>query len=399
MKNITSYRSGAGSISDLKGYIFSGVPVGLTCSRLSDGQFAYIPPNIEKEIIGYSYQQKVFIDSGAFSVFQKSLKVGFPIVLDFDAIMKKYLFYATFGHFALVMPDCIGDQEKTFELQFAYRKEIRQLVDLGADVIVPIQKGEMSPSECWKIVSRFLSEDIRIAIPSNKEAFSYADIEDLLLSDDAPTKIHLLGFTHASRSFTQKIGKILDLSKDIDITCDGNRLRAMLGEGRKVTDSQRSLTCELQDTITRNSCTDDDTIADNWQTIHHLLGNKLTEKQALQIAEALSMYEFDNEELVLSATNGDLMEWMEENLPGFGEYPEDALFKLVFSWESRDEISILANNKAFSDSIDAFFPESFNFCPVPDGVARMLAVAKHADEKIPHVPVQQSIMSWFKLAA
>lgn len=218
MKNIISYRSGAGSISDLKGYMLSGVPVGLSCSRLSDGQFAYIPSRIEKEIIGYSYQQKVFIDSGAFSVFQKSLKAGFPIVLDFDAIMKKYLFYASFGNFSLVMPDCIGDQEKTFELQFAYRKEIRQLIDLGADVIVPIQKGEKSPPECWKIVSRFLGEDIRIAIPSNKEAFSVADIEDLLLSEDAPTKIHLLGFTHASRSFTQKIGKILDLSKDIDIT-------------------------------------------------------------------------------------------------------------------------------------------------------------------------------------
>lgn len=173
----------------------------------------------------------------------------------------------------------------------------------------------------------------------------------------------------------------------------------MLGEGRKVTDTQRSLTCELQDTITRNSCVDDNSTTDNWQTVQSLLSNKLTKEQALQVADALSMYECDIDELVLSATNGDLVEWMEENLPGFGEYPEDALFKVVFSWESRDEITLLANNKAFSDSIDAFFPESFNFCPVPDGIARMLAVAKHADEKIPHVPVQQSIMSWFKLAA
>lgn len=130
-----------------------------------------------------------------------------------------------------------------------------------------------------------------------------------------------------------------------------------------------------------------------------MLNNKLTEEQALQIADALRMHEFDIDELVLSATNGELMDWMEENLPGFGENPEDDLFKVVFSWESREEITLLANNQAFSDSIDAFFPDSFNFCNVPDGVARMLAVAKHADEKIPHVPVQQSIMSWFKIAA
>ncbi len=354
MKDIISYRSGAGSISDLRGYMLSGVPVGLSCSRLSDGQFAYIPSHIEKEIIGYSYQQKVFIDSGAFSVFQKSLKAGCPIVLDFNEIMKKYLFYASFGNFALVMPDCIGDQEKTFALQFAYRKDIRQLVDLGADVIVPLQKGEKTPAECWRIVSRFLGEDIRIAIPSNKEAFSDADIENLLLCEDPPTRIHLLGFTHASRSFTRKIGKILDLANDIDISCDGNRLRAMLGEGRKVTDTQRALTNELQDTITRNSCTDDNSVTDHWQTVQFLLSNTLTEEQALQVADALSMHEFDIDQLILSATNGDLMEWMEENLPGFGEYPEDDLFKVVFSWESRDEITLLANNQAFSDSIDSF---------------------------------------------
>ena len=322
------------------------------------------------------------------------------MTLDFDEILKRYWRYAYFGgNFALVMPDSIGDQEETIALQFKYRKEICELIKLGADVLVPIQKGQMSPAECWRIISRFLGEDIRIAIPSNKEAFSDADIEDLLLCQDAPTKIHLLGFTHASNSFKEKIGKIKGLSEDIDISCDGNRLRAMLGDGRKVTTSQRELTIELQDTITRNSCSDDNETSDNWQTIQTLLSNKLTVDQAHQVAESLWMQEFDIEEFLLAATNGDLFDWMEENLVGFGESPEDDLFKVVFSWESRDEIAMLANNKGFSDSIDGFFPDSFNFCEVPRGVARMLAVAKHADEVIPHVPVQQSLMSWFKLAA
>ena len=145
MKNIISYRSGAGNINDLKGYMMAGVPVGLSCARQSNGQLAYIPSHIEKETIGYSYQQKVFIDSGAFSVFQKSLNSGCPVVLDFAKILKKYQFYASFGNFALVMPDSIGDQDKTFALQFAYRKEIRNLIELGADVIVPIQKGGEKP--------------------------------------------------------------------------------------------------------------------------------------------------------------------------------------------------------------------------------------------------------------
>ena len=399
MKNIISYRSGAGSISDLKGYMMAGVPLGLSCSRLSNGQLTYIPSHIEKEMICYSYQQKVFIDSGAFSVFQKSLKSGCPTVLNFDKIMKNYLFYASFGHFALVMPDCIGDQEKTFALQFAYRKEIRNLIELGADVLVPIQEGEKSPAECWRIVRRFLGEDIRIAIPSNKEAFSIADIENLLLCKDAPTKIHLLGFTHASRNFAKKIGKISDLANNIDISCDGNRLRAMLGAGRSVTTAQRELASHLQATIDHNSRNDDKSDTDLWQTIHLRLDNILSEKQAHQVANALWMHEFDPGDLVDAAVTGNLLDWLEENLAGFGEYPEDELFEVVFSWESRDEITSLANNKEFSVSIDDFFPNNFNFCEAPEGVARMLAVAKHANEAIPHVPVQQSLMSWFKLAA
>lgn len=399
MEKLISYRSGAGNISDLKGYMLSGVPIGLSCSRLSNGQFAYIPANIEKEIIAYSHHQKVFIDSGAFSLFQKSIKSGCQRILDFQEIIKRYYRYASSGKFALVMPDCIGDQEKTIALQFEFRKDICQLIHLGADVLVPIQKGKHSPSECWKIVSRFLGKNIRVAIPSNKVAFSDADIEDLLLCHDAPTKIHLLGFTHASHSFVEKIAKIKSLSADLDITCDGNRLRAMLGEGRSITTAQRELASELQKTIDLNSCYDDNTDTDLWQTIHLRLDNILSEKQAHQVAKALWMHEFDSDDLIDAAVTGNLLEWLDENLPGFGEYPENELFKVVFSWESRDEISFLANNQEFSDSIEDFFPNDFNFCTAPEGVARMLAVAKHANEAIPHVPVQQSIMSWFKLAA
>ena len=173
----------------------------------------------------------------------------------------------------------------------------------------------------------------------------------------------------------------------------------MLGEGRPVTISQRKLASDLQNTIDHNSCYDDNSDTDLWQTIHLRLDNILSEKQARQVAGALWMHEFDTDDLIDAAVSGNLLVWLEENLAGFGEYPENDLFKVVFSWESRDEILSLTDNQEFSNSIDGFFPNNFNFCSAPEGVARMLAVEKHADEKIPHVPVQQSIMSWFKLAA
>jgi len=85
-------------------------------------------------------------------------------------------------------------------------------------------------------------------------------------------------------------------------------------------------------------------------------------------------------------------------LPGFGNYPEDELYKLVMAWESRATVSCFADHEAFQNDMDSFFPEGYTFCPVPAGVARVIVVAQTAVEVIPHVPVQQSMFGMFRLA-
>jgi len=391
MANITIYRSGSGSVSDLHGYMLSGVPVGLPCVRVSKGKLVYLSEKVEYEMIQYARAgYRVFIDSGAFSVFQHNLQNDALLQLDFDAIFERYFRYSVVGNtsIAMVMPDVIGNQKATLDLQARYKEKIRTLIEKGIDVIIPIQKGELNPAQCWKAVKDIAgSNNVRVAIPSNKEAFSAVDLVELLCVEDPPQRLHLLGLTHANRKFSEKIGKILEYAPNVDISCDGNRLRAMLGKTRKVTQTQNRLEAEFKEIIDDNSILDDYIETDNWMLIQDGLSRNLTADQTLEVAEALGVYDYPEDEMIAAGTEGLLLSWIESNYPGFGEYPENDLFKVVFSWTSREQISA-----KFKDA-DHFFKE-YVFCDVPAGVSRIAAIAAHAVESMPRISIQQNLFSF-----
>lgn len=390
MAKITSYRSGSGAISDLRGYMLAGVPVGLPCVRVSNGKLKYLSTQVEQEMIEYaSAGNPVFIDSGAFSVFQFNLNTNKPMELDFDEIMVRYFQYSVVGNLslALVMPDVIGDQKATLDLQFKYKKEICELIKRGVDVIIPIQKGEMDSGRCWNAVRGIVGGNVRVAVPSNKEAFSVVDLVELLFTSSPPRRLHLLGITHANRQFSKKIGKILEYSPEMDISCDGNRLRAMLGKDRKVTQTQIRFEEEFKTIIEENSVLDDNIETDMWLEIQAGLSCKLTANQTFEVAETLAID--CSKGMLAAAAEGQLLYWIENNVPGFGEYPEDALFKVVFSWVSREQIS-----EKFKE-VDQFFTK-YVFCDVPPGVSRVAAVAAHAVESMPRIKIQRNLFDFLE---
>lgn len=390
MAKITSYRSGSGAISDLRGYMLAGVPVGLPCVSVSDGSLRYLSAHVEQEMIEYaSAGNPVFIDSGAFSVFQYNLQTKNSIELDFDEIMARYFRYSVVGNLslALVMPDVIGDQKATLDLQSKYKREICELIKRGVDVIIPIQKGEMDPGRCWNAVRDIVGSNIRVAIPSNKEAFSVVDQVELLFTSNPPRRLHLLGITHANRQFAKKIGKILEYSAEMNISCDGNRLRAMLGKDRKVTQSQIRFEEDFKAIIKENSVLDDNIETDMWLEVQAGLSCKLTANQTFEVAETLAID--CSKDMLAASAEGQLLSWIENNVPGFGEYSEDALFKVVFSWVSREQIS-----KKFKEA-DQFFT-NYVFCDVPPGVSRVAAVATHAVEPMPRIKIQRNLFDFLE---
>jgi hypothetical protein len=308
--------------------------------------------------------------------------------------MERYRYYAFFGQFAMVMPDVVGDQAKTLNLQDHYKNDIRELINTGNDVIIPIQKGPLSPAECWDAVISILgTTNIRVAIPSNAEAFSLVDLTNLLSHPTPPQKIHLLGLTHANPRFRAKIAKILEYAPGTDVSCDGSRLRAMLGENRRITISQRALQHDIQQIINENSKRDDNEDTDIWGRVSSCLSQQLDKKQCIDVGRALACSDAEIENMIDAGSQGELHSWIEDNIPGFGIYPENDLFEVVLSWESKEEIGYTVKHDGFTSEIDRFFPNGFVFCPVPKGVARVAAVAIHADEHIPHIRAQNNIFT------
>ena len=92
---------------------------------------------------------RLFVDSGAFSevTFNREagrLEIAKPLTAEH---WRKG--FATYRRLApifrsrlyVVAPDCVGHQAETIERWETYADEVRELLELGANVIVPLRKG------------------------------------------------------------------------------------------------------------------------------------------------------------------------------------------------------------------------------------------------------------------
>lgn len=227
-ENVTVYRSGVSSITDLNGYADAGAAVGVVINRLSQ-------PAVERLVEYNRDGGRVFIDSGAFGAFKGGTSINFDVVLSeyapiFERMENK-------ARVSLVMPDVVGDQVRSLELIREHRDAIIDFIAKGADTIIPIQRGEKSLSAAYKeIVDILGTDDFRVAIPSNQKAVPQDELS-AFLSESKPARIHLLGISEANKRFSSLIATCTEASPGVEISADANRLRALVGANRKLTNA------------------------------------------------------------------------------------------------------------------------------------------------------------------
>lgn len=229
-----SYCSGACNISDVRGLIKARIPICASLGRLKVNSPVY------HELVDYAAHKKgqVMIDSGAFTAFTRGKEIDFDAVFD----IYEHLVRDTDGYITLVGPDKIGDQVQTFKLLEQYAFRIRELINNGCQMLIPIQKGDIPPGIALQITCDLLATDnFGVAIPSNKKAFSDNDLKDLLTSGCSINFLHFLGMTAANPRMRQKKAFIETLLPGLSVTMDGNRLRANYGKGLPITVKQDQL--------------------------------------------------------------------------------------------------------------------------------------------------------------
>jgi hypothetical protein len=244
------FASGSNRVGEIRGIAAAGRALGVAAPEVSDA------PEAELHALAGS-DLPVFVDSGAFGEVEfnaihqcgvgsngkprkppKTCREGkcigdgnrphpdhppFTFVTvkpigddQWDSILGLYVRLArSLGHAVyLVAPDKVGDQSVTLDRLARYSKQVRQLRKLGANIIVPIQRGDLSAAQFdAKCAAALGFDDYIRGIPSKKGASNPADVAEFCADMRARGhyRVQLEGMT---------------------VTCDSVRLTAITPAGR-----------------------------------------------------------------------------------------------------------------------------------------------------------------------
>lgn len=225
--------------------------IGVTASHLSPLDEKYV-----MELAGTGVE--VFCDSGAFEEFSpmikkfalmdKLAKTTDPaeqasIQQKIDAIMvvpisdtqwrERLATYArlaeVFGQdVAVVAPDKIGDQPETLNRQARYKDEILHLADLGARILVPVQKGDDTQAVFWYKECDVLGKSFIPALPC-KRAATTADELYIFVKDVQPELIHLLGMGPFNRAVGEYVSAVASACSQTQVQMDSCQIKTCVG--------------------------------------------------------------------------------------------------------------------------------------------------------------------------
>ena len=185
----------------------------------------------------------VFVDSGAFSNFTKTIKGKEVKPLDFDKILEKYdqiteeisnqneVENTDYPRPMFVMPDIVGNQAASIDLIKKHKTWIK--VELSSNLsqpIIPIQKGDISLADAYKEIVRILGTDnFIVGIPSAEAAVSKDELAEFL-KEAKPKRVHFLG-SAADSKLNPKIAIVAQYSPDTDVTADASKVRSAILNG------------------------------------------------------------------------------------------------------------------------------------------------------------------------
>jgi hypothetical protein len=223
----TYFASGSNRPADIRGFDAIGHAIGVAAPELSENAIR----ELEKVRV------EVFVDSGAFSEVTfgpAGVTVVAPIT---DADWRERL--ATYRRLAvalgprvhLVAPDRIGDQEETLARLARYAPELRELRTLGANILVPIQKGSSTQAAFVRRIVEVLGfDDFVHAIPSKKKATTVAELR-AYLEEVRPARLHFLGLGLKNTLAGQVLAACAEFVPAAALSFDSNLIAASVGRG------------------------------------------------------------------------------------------------------------------------------------------------------------------------
>lgn len=144
----------------------------------------------------------------------------------------------------LVTPDQVGNQQETLKRLAKYSQDLEAISATGPTILLPLQVGSLSHRQFLEASHAIAHVQLVPALPMRKAATSDAALLSCI-EEVKPHHIHLLGMGIETRRAQRLIDAIQYVSPATYISMDSNRLRAVVGAGRPLTNCEalKSRTC------------------------------------------------------------------------------------------------------------------------------------------------------------
>lgn len=231
LAGVVDFASGASRPADVLGLFDAGVPVGVAADACGE--------DCERELLaGAELSIPVFVDSGAFSEFTRGRAIDPG---EWERRLGLYRrVVALYGPLATVVaPDQVASQAGTLARLEAHAGALRELLDMGARVVVPVQVGALPAVAFCAEVDRVLGRtDWTVGVPANKAPMPLSELRELVRAR-RPTSVHLLGIGAKRSTAAELVDAVRAIVPGASVSMDSNKLRARAGEGRPLTRAER----------------------------------------------------------------------------------------------------------------------------------------------------------------
>jgi hypothetical protein len=224
------FASGANAAGEIMGLTKAGHPIGIAAPAVTGRSYARMKAQAAlKDVRGYGLP--LFVDSGAFSAYRR----GRPLsAADWSENFALYNQLAEqYGsQLYVVAPDVVADQQATLALLAQYSDKLSTLVDRGVNVIVPLQRGELSLAQMHAAALTAVGRrDVVWGIPSNAAAYEVGGTGEVIDWACAmrPAKVHLLGIGPGRKGLSETVAALASCAPDLEVSTDSNLLRTLRG--------------------------------------------------------------------------------------------------------------------------------------------------------------------------
>ncbi len=229
------FASGVNEAREIRGFSLARIPVGFSARHVRGEAIAELQRS----------ELPLFADSGAFSevaLTAAGLVVVHPI--SHQEWSKRLSLYQLLAerhgsNLSVVVPDRVADQEHTLLLLARYREELEALAKTGARLLIPVQRGALTPETFLQHALEVAGVPMSPALPMKKAGMSHGEVL-AFLQIIRPAHVHLLGMGFERERAKRLVRLLLNSFEALTVSLDSNRLRAVAGHSRSMTAQERT---------------------------------------------------------------------------------------------------------------------------------------------------------------